>query len=111
MEWNPKPPLKCELARSLLGAWISTSAASDVEDHLLGGFGAGPQLGPGLGPSLAKGVEHGVVDVMQGPPPGGGEDATSPNRAGWSRSAARSDTHSPPPATMTATWASNRPRS
>jgi hypothetical protein len=30
-------------------------------------------------------------------------DATSPNRSGWLRSAAMSATHSPPPASITAT--------
>ena len=40
-----------------------------------------------------------------------GSDATVPNSTGWSRSAAMSDTHTPPPANITATWASSRPRS
>jgi hypothetical protein len=40
-----------------------------------------------------------------------GADATWPNRSGWSRSAAISDTHSPPPASITANWVMSRPRS
>lgn len=40
-----------------------------------------------------------------------GADATSPNKSGWSRSAAISETHSPPPANITASWVMSRPRS
>ena len=82
----------------------------DVEDDLGGGAAGGPGPGPALARAprratrVSSSIEFSTRQMV-------GSDATVPNSAGWSRSAAMSDTHTPPPASITATWASSRPRS
>ena len=66
--WNPNPRLKCGVAPCLRSEWISTSDASTSSTTCSGVAPAAHAVARACGTRGSQPVEHGVVDLVEGPP-------------------------------------------